>query len=68
MTTCNIRKLKKGLFGAGILILIITGSTWAQEGYYKDILMDGGIGLTASTDPAGGWVSGTFHGICRPSQ
>ncbi|KPK77868.1 MAG: hypothetical protein AMJ79_01805 [Phycisphaerae bacterium SM23_30] len=62
-------KFWKGLLRAGMIILILTSSTWAQEGYYKDILMDGGIGLTASkTLPVAEYLGLTLEYIALPNQ
>ena len=48
MTICSRRRFWVGLLGVLMILFLLAGASWAQEGYYQDILMDGGIGLTAS--------------------
>jgi len=58
-----------GLLGALVILFLLAGSARAQEGYYKDILMDGGIGLTASkTLPVAGYLKLSMEYVALPNK
>jgi len=65
----NQSKFRRGLMGVWMILFLLGGSSWAQEGYYKDILMDGGIGLTArKTLPVADYLKLSMEYVALPNN